>query len=86
MAWIRVIDPDTTDPKTRLARLYRGSTDPGRDRPDNIITIHSLRPDTLDGHLKLYGATMHPRHGDGLSRREREVLAVAVSAVNECHY
>ncbi len=49
-----------------------------------MLQIHSLRPATLDGHLRLYSAAMHATHG--LSRREREVIAVAVSSYNACHY
>ena len=85
MAWIEVLDEDeVTTAGGRLARLYKAAVDPHTHRVDNVIQIHSLRPATLEGHLKLYGAVMHsPR---GLSRREREMLAVAVSAANACHY
>lgn len=86
MAWIRTIDPTDADPNSRLGRLYRGSKDTEHGGVDNILTVHGLRPDTLDGHLKLYRAVLHPRHPDGLSRRERELVGVAVSAANGCHY
>lgn len=86
MAWIRVISEREADPKSRLGRLYRGCIDPEHGAVDNILTIHGLRPDTLDGHLKLYGAALHPRHEQGLTTRERELIGVAVSAINACHY
>jgi alkylhydroperoxidase family enzyme len=38
----------------------------------------------LRGHLQLYRAVMFG--ASGLSRTEREAIAVAVSAVNDCHY
>ncbi|MEM6290166.1 MAG: carboxymuconolactone decarboxylase family protein [Myxococcota bacterium] len=85
MAWIKVLDEDDVRAQGgRLARLYKAAVDPHTGRVDNVLQIHSLRPDTLDGHLRLYAAAMHATVG--LSRRERETLAVAVSAANACHY
>lgn len=50
----------------------------------NILASHSLNRPALEAHRRLHRTVMV---GDsGLSRVEREVLAVAVSAVNECHY
>lgn len=89
MAWIRVLDEDEVKDEPRhakLARLYRGCLDPEHGVVDNILKIHSLRPETLEGHLRLYRAAMHPHPTEGLSRRERELLGVAVSACNACHY
>lgn len=68
----------------KLARLYRAHVDPEHGVVDNVLKIHSLRPDTLDGHLRLYTAVMHAP--GRLSRREREGMAVAVSARNHCGY
>ncbi len=85
MAWIRTLDEDEArQAGGRLARLYKAGADEHTGRVDNILRVHALRPDTLDGHLRLYRAAMHG--AEGLSRREREVMAVAVSAVNRCHY
>ena len=84
--WIEVIDETQADPKSRLARLYRACMDPEHGVVDNVLRIHSLRPETLDAHLRLYRSAMHPPVGQGLSPREREVIAVAVSAYNACHY
>ncbi len=85
MAWIEVLDEDEVmQAGGRLARLYHSGVDPYTGRVDNVLQIHSLRPATLDGHLRLYGAVVHAK--EGLTRREREVLAVAVSAANACHY
>jgi alkylhydroperoxidase family enzyme len=50
----------------------------------NILTSHSLNPDALQAHVRLYRTIMF---GDSpLSRAEREAIAVAVSATNDCHY
>lgn len=89
MPWIHVIDEDeaaTTSGHAKLARLYRGCVDPEHRVVDNILKIHSLRPETLEGHLRLYRSALHPRVQEGLTLREREVLGVAVSACNSCHY
>ena len=52
--------------------------------PDNIIRIHGHNPRVLRAHLELYKAVMHAR--SPLSRIQREMVAVVVSALNECHY
>lgn len=86
MAWIETLDADAVEPRSRLGRLYKAAVDPETGHLDNIITIHALRPDTLDAHLRMWGATCRPRHGQGLGRREREMIGIAVSAHNHCHY
>ena len=83
IAWIEVRDQaEVKRAGGRLARLYASIEEDGR--IDHVLQIHSLRTDTLDGHLRLYRAVM--RTPEGLSRRERELIAVAVSACNDCHY
>ncbi len=89
MSWIQVIDEEDAarDPEqARLLRLYQSCIDGETGTVDNILKVHSLRPETLDGHLRLYRAVMHPRSVSGLSGREREILGVVVSVYNGCHY
>jgi len=51
---------------------------------DNVLASHALNPKALQAHLGLYRTVMF---GDSpLSRTEREAIAVAVSATNDCHY
>jgi len=50
----------------------------------NILASHSLNPEALDAHVRLYRVVMFSP--SGLSRSEREAMAVAVSVVNDCHY
>lgn len=51
---------------------------------DHIIRIHGVHPATMRHHFELY---MELMRGPGpLSRAQREIIAVAVSAVNQCHY
>ena len=51
---------------------------------DHILASHSLNPEALKAHLQLYRTIMFGP--SGLSRAEREAVAVTVSAVNRCHY
>ena len=51
---------------------------------DNILKIHSLSPKSLRGHIALYKAVMYGK--SPIPRPEREMIAVVVSAVNDCHY
>ncbi len=50
----------------------------------NILDSHSLNPEALRAHLGLCLTIMFGE--SGLSRLEREAIAVAVSAANDCHY
>jgi alkylhydroperoxidase family enzyme len=50
----------------------------------NIVKAMSLRPGVLRRSMELYREAMHGR--SGLSRIERELLAVVVSRANDCHY
>jgi uncharacterized peroxidase-related enzyme len=50
----------------------------------NIVKAMSLRPEVLRRSIDLYREVMFGP--SGLSRQERELLAVVVSNANECHY
>ncbi|MCA1659279.1 MAG: carboxymuconolactone decarboxylase family protein [Verrucomicrobiaceae bacterium] len=51
---------------------------------DNIIRVHAVHPRVMRQHFELYVELMQ---GDGpLTRVQREMIAVTVSAVNSCHY
>ena len=72
MAFIDYVSSETLRPEDRVAD------------PDNIIQIHAIHPAVMRQHYELYKQLMH---SDGpLSRRERELLGVRVSALNRCHY
>lgn len=81
MAWIRMIDEK--DAEGKLAQLYAKYTEPWGG-VDNIGKIHSLNPRSLEGHFSLYTTLMRGR--SPLSRIQREMIAVSVSAANHCHY
>lgn len=51
---------------------------------DNIVRIHGVHPAVMRRHYDLYRTLMY---GPGpLTRVQREMVAVVVSATNECHY
>lgn len=81
MAWIRVIGEE--DAEGELERLYDQLTEPWGG-VDNILKVHSLNPPSLAAHFELYRTVMRGR--SGLSRAQREMIAVMVSAANRCHY
>lgn len=51
---------------------------------DNILRIHGVNPPTMRQHYELYRELMY-RPGP-LTREQRELIAVAVSAANGCRY
>ncbi len=63
--------------------MYDDVRDP-RGQVDNILSIHSLRPATLRSHLGMYRDAMVGSRD--LSRVQREMIAVVVSAANQCTY
>lgn len=56
----------------------------GSETLPNVLASHSLNQDALRAHLALFRTLM--RGPSGLTRAEREAIAVCVSAANECHY
>lgn len=72
MAFIDYIPQDTLAEAARV---------PDR---DNIIQIHAVHPTVMRQHYALYVELMHKR--GPLSRIQREMIAVTVSALNRCHY
>lgn len=66
-----------------LRSLYERYGDSDGDL-DNILRIHSLDPPSLDHHVRMYAHLM--RGPSPLSRVQREMIAVTVSATNGCFY
>jgi len=81
MAWIEVIDEK--DAVGDLKEQYEKLTAPRRG-VDNILKIHSLNPDSLDGHYRLYETLM--RSSKELPKSKREMIALTVSSLNHCVY
>jgi uncharacterized peroxidase-related enzyme len=81
MANLRLIDED------EATGLLKEEYDAGVKRAGkvfNIVKAMSLRPGVLRRSMQLYREAMFGP--SGLSRIERELLAVVVSRANDCHY
>ncbi len=81
MAYIKYIDKDNAPPD--LKTLYKRFSNPDGSI-DNILRIHGPNPPSLAAHFELYKTLM--RGKSDLTRAQREMIAVVVSAINECHY
>ena len=66
-----------------LAELYEQYGDGSRG-VDNIIRVHSLNPRSMRDHVGLYVHLMRGR--SPLTKVQREMVAVTVSALNDCFY
>ena len=81
MAFIRTIPP--AEARDRLAELYRTWAEPDGS-VDHVFQAHSLNPEGLAAHGAVYRAAMSGTRG--LRKADRELIAVAVSHWNGCHY
>jgi alkylhydroperoxidase family enzyme len=72
MPWIPFVPEDALSPADRVPDT------------DHILQVHGVHPRVMRLHYDLYVELMR---GPGpLSRAQREMLAVAVSATNGCQY
>ena len=82
MTWIKTIKYE--DAQGSLKSLYDKIKGP-KDYIDNIMLVHSLRPNTLKGHMSLYKNALH--HPDNiLPKWFLEAIGVYVSLLNGCEY
>lgn len=82
MAWIRTVAPEAAE--GLLRQLYRAALKRAG-KVFNVIRVQSLRPRVLRASTQLYLEIMHSPES-GLSRAQREMIATAVSSVNDCYY
>ena len=82
MAWIDF--KEDADDGDRLKEIYDRVRDRKTGHVDHIMSIHSLHPEGLEAHHQLYSAVMRP--SKGLRKAEREMIALVVSKINQCHY
>lgn len=81
MPWISWIDEEEAE--GALAASYdRLKTPAGK--MDHILKVHSLNPPSLDTHTAYYRTLLFG--SSGLSRAQREMMAVVVSRANRCRY
>lgn len=81
MAFIDIIEPEEADGK--LKDIYE-ELEKKRGKLARIHKIQSLNPETITTHMDLYLSIMFSR--SPLSRTQREMMAVVVSATNDCEY
>lgn len=81
MARIHVVEQDEAE--GRLAEIYEQLVG-SRGKLAEVHKIQSLNPESIPAHMDLYMKVMFSR--SPLSRAEREMMAVVVSATNRCAY
>ncbi|SNT76549.1 carboxymuconolactone decarboxylase family protein [Paracoccus seriniphilus] len=81
-AWIEMISDEDADPDLQqvlqLARTPHGTV-------DNVMRVHSLRPNTMRGHVVLYRAALHDP-ANTLPMWLQECVSSYVSILNNCPY
>jgi alkylhydroperoxidase family enzyme len=82
MTFIRTIAPG--EATGLLKRLYDEAI-ARAGKVFNVLRIQSLRPEVLDAGVALYKELMFSPKSP-LTRVQREMIAVAVSRANDCHY
>src|SRR5881296_2867256 len=96
MTWIQTVPPGRADPALRdcyeaVYALYPpqyGVEVPAVRRPDggadSIVAAHSLIPEALRHAISAFGVLLAPDLP--LTRRQHEMIATVVSALNRCFY
>ena len=82
MSWIERIGYEAAS--GRLRAVYDRIRGPHGEL-DNILTVHSLRPHTLEGHMALYKNVLH-HTANRLPTWLLETIGVYVSRLNRCDY
>ena len=82
IAWIETVAE--AEARGELKRAYQRAGEAESGHVDHIMKIHSLNPASLIDHLHLYKTLMYA--DSPLTRVQREMIGVAVSAINRCEY
>jgi uncharacterized peroxidase-related enzyme len=81
-AWIKMIPDEQADTDLldalSLARTPHGTV-------DNVMRVHSLRPNTMRGHVVLYRAALHD-DSNTIPMWLQETISSYVSILNRCDY
>ena len=67
-------------------RAFYDQVSEKRGAVSEVLTVHSLLPETMKDHFKLYYTLMFEQRQTGITRKQLEMLAVTVSATNKCTY
>src|SRR5581483_6124780 len=81
LAWLRV--PPDADAPAEIQPLF-DKADEKLGFVPNVLRVYALRPKHLELWNAFYDELM--RGESGLSKIQREMVAVVVSTVNRCHY
>ncbi|MEM7057778.1 MAG: peroxidase-related enzyme [Pseudomonadota bacterium] len=81
-AWIEMISDEDADED--LSDALAGARTP-HGTVDNVLRVHSLRPNTMRGHMKLYKAALHDE-ANTIPLWLQETVASYVSILNDCDY
>jgi alkylhydroperoxidase family enzyme len=98
MTWIKTVPPTPDNPELMEALESQRSLYPSEYGPDrrgerrlhplvandSIVLSHSLLPQALKHAFSTFGALMNPDLP--LARRDHEMIAATVSALNRCFY
>ena len=81
-AWIKMIQDSDADPELKeildQARTPHGTV-------DNVMRAHSLRPNTMKGHMALYKSCLHD-DSNTIPQWFQETISSYVSILNNCEY
>ena len=81
-AWIKMIQDSDADPELKeildQARTPHGTV-------DNVMRAHSLRPNTMKGHMALYKSCLHD-DSNTIPQLFQETISSYVSILNNCEY
>jgi len=81
-AWISMITDEQADENLldalKLARTPHGTV-------DNVMRVHSHRPNTMRGHVALYRAALHDE-ANTIPQWLQETISSYVSILNKCDY
>ena len=81
-AWIRMVADEDASAGLKAA-LDEARTPHGT--VDNVMRVHSLRPNTMRGHVQLYRSVLHDE-ANTVPMWLQETIASYVSLVNDCAY
>lgn len=81
-AWIRMVPDEEAD--ADLTDALAGARTP-HGTVDNVLRVHSLRPNTMRGHMTLYKAALHD-DANTIPMWLQETIASYVSVLNDCEY
>jgi len=82
MSWIKEISYNEAE--GQLKKMYDRVRGPDNNI-DNVLSVHSLRPHALTGHMMLYKNVLH-NSANTLPKWYLEALGVYVSFLNGCSY